>query len=56
MATVGGSNQPNFRGKLGGVVYYLLNDVLIARTIGVNNNPPTIPQLESRVATRVVEV
>ena len=54
MATVGGGNQPNFRGKLGGVVYYLLNDVLIARTIGVNNNPPTISQLESRMATRVV--
>jgi len=56
MATVGGSNQPQYRGKLGGVVYYLLNDVLVARTIGVNNNPPSPMQRAGWMATKIVSV
>jgi len=54
MATVGGSNQPQFRGKLGGVVYYLLNGVLVARGIGEITGPPSLLQLMGQLATKIV--
>ena len=54
MATVGGSNQPQFRGKLGGVVYYLLKGVLVARGIGENNGPPSLLQLVGQQSTKIV--
>jgi hypothetical protein len=53
MATVGG-NQPPFRGRIGGIVYYYLNGVLVARTIGVNDGPPSVLQQAGRVATKIV--
>jgi len=54
MATVGGSNQPQYNGKLGRVVYYMLNGVLVARGIGEYKGPPSVAQLSSRMATKMV--
>lgn len=54
MATVGGNNQPQYNGKLGRVVYYLLNGVLVARGIGERTGPPSILELIGRMATKVV--
>ncbi|WP_316820502.1 DUF6266 family protein [Pedobacter gandavensis] len=41
-------------GKVGGVVSYPLNGVLVTRGIGINNNPPTLRQLGVQQRTRVV--
>ena len=54
MARAGGSNQPQFNGKLGRVVYYLLNGVLIARGIGERTSPPSVSELMVHMATKVV--
>jgi hypothetical protein len=53
MASVGG-NQPPFRGRIGGVMYYYLNGILVARTIGVNDGPHSALQLYGRIATNIV--
>jgi hypothetical protein len=54
MATVNGSNQPQFNGKLGRVVYYLLNGVLIVRGIGERTSPPSVLELRGHMATKIV--
>ena len=43
----------NHRGRLGNVVYYVLNGKNVSRQIGVTNNEPTEPQLRSRLATKL---
>lgn len=43
----------NHRGKIGNVVYYMLNGKNISRRIGVATKPPTALQLEYRMATRL---
>lgn len=41
-------------GKVGGMVSYPLNGVLVSRSIGINNNPATVGQLSVQQRTRVV--
>ncbi|WP_316839169.1 DUF6266 family protein [Pedobacter gandavensis] len=41
-------------GKVGGMVTYPLNGVLVTRAIGVNTNPPTLKQLSVRQRTALV--
>lgn len=41
------------RGRLGNVVYYDLNGKNVSREIGVTTKPPTVPQLVSRLKTKL---
>ncbi|ACU04563.1 DUF6266 family protein [Pedobacter heparinus] len=43
----------NHKGKLGNVVYYMLNGKNVSRLIGKTTKPPTLLQLESRLATKM---
>ena len=54
MATLGGSNQHQFRGKLGRVVYYVLKGKLVARGIGERTSPPSLLELAGYLAVKLV--
>lgn len=43
----------NHRGKLGNLVYYMLNGKNVSRGIGVTTKPPTELQLKSRMETKL---
>lgn len=46
----------NHRGRIGNVVYYMLNGENVSRGIGTTTKPPTLSQLKSRLATRLSSV
>jgi hypothetical protein len=41
------------RGRIGNVVYYMLNGKLVSRKIGRSTKPPTLSQLSSRLETKI---
>ncbi|WEK21422.1 MAG: DUF6266 family protein [Candidatus Pedobacter colombiensis] len=43
----------NHKGKLGNIVYYMLNGKNVSREIGVTTKPPTELQLKSRLETKL---
>ena len=53
MATLDDNGGPRFRGKLGRTIYYYVQGVYTARQIGFTDKDPTIPQLASRLATKM---
>nr|WP_294869833.1 DUF6266 family protein [uncultured Pedobacter sp.] len=48
-------NGPNghHRGRIGNIVYYVLNGKNVSRTIGTSTKPPTNSQLRSRMVTKM---
>jgi len=53
MATSKNKKGPWLTGTKSGTVYYRLNDIQVARGIGINNKKATLPQQTVRQATRV---
>lgn len=49
------SNGPNGNhvGRIGNIVYYVLNGKNVSRNIGENNTPPTSGQLKTRYQTKI---
>ncbi|NRF39330.1 DUF6266 family protein [Pedobacter foliorum] len=43
-----------FTGRIGNMVYYVLNGKNVCREIGVNTNPPTVKQLKNRLEVKLV--
>lgn len=43
----------NHRGRLGNVVYYMLNGKNVSREIGISTKPPTTSQLKHRLGTKI---
>lgn len=46
----------NHRGRIGNVVYYMLNGENVSREIGTTTKPPTVPQLKARLITKLSSV
>lgn len=48
-------NGPNghHRGRIGNIVYYVVNGKNVSRTIGITTKPPTVLQLRSRMVTKL---
>lgn len=44
----------NIRGKVGNIVFYILNGKQVARTLGKTTKSPTVPQLQCRQEMAVV--
>jgi hypothetical protein len=53
MAIAKNGLQGNYRGRIGNVVYYVLNGKNVSREIGFSTKPPTELQLQTRLVTKL---